>query len=130
MPSLPALGLTPPDLVAAMHDHGVALESGAARRVLAELISHGRDDLSEMKRPIQAPLRLLLEATLDRARPEIVDRVVDPTDDSVRYLFQLADGAVVEAVRIPLHVMGRFSVCLSSQVGCAMRCDFCATGRL
>ncbi|HEX7150767.1 MAG TPA: radical SAM protein [Thermoanaerobaculia bacterium] len=32
--------------------------------------------------------------------------------------------------RFPLEVEGRFTVCLSSQVGCAMGCDFCATGRL
>lgn len=130
MPSLSALSLTPSELVAAMRGRGTALEVGEARRVLAELISHGRDDLSEMKRPIRAPLRAELEATLDRDRPAVLDRVVDPTDDSVRYLFELADGAVVEAVRIPLHAAGRFSVCLSSQVGCAMKCDFCATGRL
>jgi 23S rRNA (adenine2503-C2)-methyltransferase len=48
----------------------------------------------------------------------------------VKYLFRLHDGAVVEAVRIPLEVAGRFTVCLSSQAGCAMGCDFCATGRL
>lgn len=35
-----------------------------------------------------------------------------------------------EAVRIPLEKPGRFTVCLSSQVGCAMQCVFCATGRL
>jgi 23S rRNA (adenine2503-C2)-methyltransferase len=33
-------------------------------------------------------------------------------------------------VRIPLEKPGRFSVCVSSQVGCALRCAFCATGRL
>jgi 23S rRNA (adenine2503-C2)-methyltransferase len=33
-------------------------------------------------------------------------------------------------VRIPLHKEGAFSVCLSSQVGCAMGCTFCATGRM
>ncbi len=35
-----------------------------------------------------------------------------------------------EAVRIPLEVAGRFTVCVSSQVGCALGCAFCATGRL
>jgi 23S rRNA (adenine2503-C2)-methyltransferase len=33
-------------------------------------------------------------------------------------------------VRIPLERRGRFSVCISSQVGCALACAFCATGRL
>lgn len=69
-------------------------------------------------------------AGIPEERPEIVDRVEDPDDRSVRYLFRAADGARFEAVRIPLHKPGRFSVCLSSQVGCAMGCAFCATGRL
>ncbi len=42
----------------------------------------------------------------------------------------VATMALSEAVRIPLHKPGCFSVCLSSQVGCAMGCTFCATGRL
>src|SRR6202034_685459 len=37
---------------------------------------------------------------------------------------------VVETVRIPLERAGRFSVCVSSQIGCALACAFCATGRL
>ena len=37
---------------------------------------------------------------------------------------------MIEAVRIPLEKRGRFSACVSSQVGCALACSFCATGRL
>jgi len=48
----------------------------------------------------------------------------------VKLLFRHPDGALTEAVRIPLEKKGRFTACLSSQVGCAMRCAFCATGRL
>jgi 23S rRNA (adenine2503-C2)-methyltransferase len=40
------------------------------------------------------------------------------------------DGALFEAVRIPLERPGRYTVCVSSQVGCAQGCAFCATGRL
>ena len=36
----------------------------------------------------------------------------------------------VETVLIPLHKPGAVSVCLSSQVGCAMGCVFCATARM
>ena len=61
---------------------------------------------------------------------EVVERVTDPDDGFVKYLLRSPDGALSEAVRIPLHRPGRFTVCLSSQVGCAMGCDFCATGRL
>lgn len=130
MTALPTFGLRPPDLVHALQAHGVGISEPEARRVLAELISHGRPDLTAMKRPVRADLRATLHAHLDTARPVVEERVEDPTDGSVRYLFRLGDGAVVEAVRIPLHAEGRFSVCLSSQVGCAMQCAFCATGRL
>jgi len=48
-------------------------------------------------------------------------------DGTRKYLFRLADGESVEAVRIPMEG-SRATLCISSQVGCAMRCDFCLTG--
>jgi 23S rRNA (adenine2503-C2)-methyltransferase len=48
-------------------------------------------------------------------------------DKTRKYLLRLADGAVVEAVGIP--TAERLTVCVSSQVGCPMACDFCATGK-
>jgi 23S rRNA (adenine2503-C2)-methyltransferase len=63
-------------------------------------------------------------------RLEVLERATDPADGFVKYLFRSADGALSEAVRIPLLKPGAFTVCLSSQVGCAMACAFCATGRL
>jgi 23S rRNA (adenine2503-C2)-methyltransferase len=51
-------------------------------------------------------------------------------DPFVKFALATADGHVVEAVRIPLEKVGRFSACVSSQAGCALACVFCATGRL
>lgn len=48
-------------------------------------------------------------------------------DGTVKLLLRLADGYVVEAVGIPTD--DRLTVCVSSQVGCPMRCSFCATGK-
>ena len=45
-----------------------------------------------------------------------------------KYILRLADGAEVEAVRMGFS--GRFTACLSTQVGCAMGCVFCATGQM
>jgi 23S rRNA (adenine2503-C2)-methyltransferase len=45
-----------------------------------------------------------------------------------KFLFELADGARVEAVLMGFP--GRFTACLSTQVGCAMGCVFCATGKM
>ncbi|MBW4644391.1 MAG: 23S rRNA (adenine(2503)-C(2))-methyltransferase RlmN [Goleter apudmare HA4340-LM2] len=48
-------------------------------------------------------------------------------DGTVKYLLQLADGQIVETVGIPSEK--RLTVCVSTQVGCPMACDFCATGK-
>jgi 23S rRNA (adenine2503-C2)-methyltransferase len=61
---------------------------------------------------------------------EIAERRESQEDPFVKYAFRLADGAVVETVRIPLERPGRYSVCVSSQVGCALACAFCATGKM
>jgi 23S rRNA (adenine2503-C2)-methyltransferase len=50
-----------------------------------------------------------------------------PTPDgTIKFLLALADGQTVETVGIPSD--NRLTVCVSSQVGCAMGCTFCATG--
>jgi 23S rRNA (adenine2503-C2)-methyltransferase len=59
-------------------------------------------------------------------RSTIVKRAV-ASDDTVKYLLQMADGQIVETVGIPTEK--RLTVCVSSQVGCPMACDFCATGK-
>lgn len=47
-------------------------------------------------------------------------------DKTVKFLFRLHDGHTVETVLIPFQ--RKYTVCLSSQVGCAMACSFCYTG--
>ncbi|NET70645.1 MAG: 23S rRNA (adenine(2503)-C(2))-methyltransferase RlmN [Sphaerospermopsis sp. SIO1G2] len=49
------------------------------------------------------------------------------TDGTVKYLLKLADGEIIETVGIPSNK--RLTVCVSTQVGCPMACDFCATGK-
>ncbi len=61
---------------------------------------------------------------------ELVAETASQLDPFVKYLLAAADGARFETVRIPLEDPARFSVCVSSQVGCALGCAFCATGRL
>ena len=50
-------------------------------------------------------------------------------DGTTKILFELEDGAHIEAVAMP-RPTGRTTYCLSSQVGCRMACTFCATGRM
>ncbi len=63
-------------------------------------------------------------ATISSWQPEVVETSSDGTR---KYLFRLADGLSVEAVRIPMDE-GRATLCISTQVGCAMGCQFCMTG--
>jgi 23S rRNA (adenine2503-C2)-methyltransferase len=49
------------------------------------------------------------------------------SDGAVKYLLKLQDGQIIEVVGIP--TAKRLTVCVSSQVGCAMACTFCATGK-
>ena len=55
-----------------------------------------------------------------------VDRTETAADGSVKLLYRLDDGNTVEGVLIPGP--GRFTLCVSSQVGCASACAFCLTG--
>ena len=51
-------------------------------------------------------------------------------DDATKFLLELGDGARVEAVFLVLDEAGKDSLCISSQVGCALQCAFCSTGAL
>ncbi len=70
-------------------------------------------------------LRAQLEERATLARPEIAEKVVSK-DGTAKYLLKLDDGAVVESVDIP--EVSRRTLCISSQVGCALACKFCVTG--
>jgi 23S rRNA (adenine2503-C2)-methyltransferase len=101
-------------------------ELGEARKIVSAV---HRD------RPL-APTPGVRRATLEAARargvvPEVrvVAESASRVDPFVKYVIETG-GDVVEAVRIPLERQGRFSVCVSSQAGCALACAFCATGRL
>jgi len=58
-----------------------------------------------------------------------VERVRESVDGTRKVQFRLSDGAAIESVLIPMPG-GVFTQCVSSQVGCAMDCQFCYTGKL
>lgn len=60
---------------------------------------------------------------------DVVAETPSRIDPFVKYLCKSGEHAF-ETVRIPLEHPDRFTVCVSSQVGCALACAFCATGRL
>lgn len=59
-------------------------------------------------------------------RSQIYHRSIS-TDKTIKYLLKLGDNNIIETVGIPTSK--RLTVCVSSQVGCPMGCDFCATGK-
>jgi 23S rRNA (adenine2503-C2)-methyltransferase len=80
--------------------------------------------------------RRLLERLRERTRiPRLtlLEKRVSPTDGFTKYLFHGTDAEPFESVRIPLLHRPedrKYIVCVSSQVGCALGCVFCATGRM
>ena len=52
------------------------------------------------------------------------------SDGTIKNRFRLHDGHLIESVLIPVQKDRRYTVCVSSQVGCSLTCSFCATGRM
>src|SRR5947208_4770240 len=76
---------------------------------------------------LPATLRRALAQTLPLRRLPLSTRQVS-RDGTEKYLWDLGDGEAVESVLIPEGK--RRTLCISSQVGCALGCVFCATGRM
>jgi 23S rRNA (adenine2503-C2)-methyltransferase len=71
-----------------------------------------------------------LESVADLRLPRIAERQTS-TDGATKLALELVDGQRIEAVHMPRTVRNpRVSYCISSQVGCAMGCSFCATGSM
>jgi 23S rRNA (adenine2503-C2)-methyltransferase len=58
----------------------------------------------------------------------VADVVQQSADGTRKYLWRLNDGEAIESVLIPSG--SRRTLCISSQAGCALKCSFCATGRM
>ena len=63
-------------------------------------------------------------------RPVTVEKTQFSSDGTIKSRLQLHDGHFIEAVLIPVLDDNRFTVCVSSQVGCSLTCSFCATGKM
>jgi 23S rRNA (adenine2503-C2)-methyltransferase len=124
-PTIPHLrGQTPESLAALVPGLGL----GPARRALQRLVGEDADRLDGVRGLSRAAAAALLERGR-RDRLELLERRESRVDPFVKYLFRAPDGARFETVRIPLE-RPRFSVCVSSQAGCAFACRFCETGRI
>ncbi|OAY82701.1 Dual-specificity RNA methyltransferase RlmN [Ananas comosus] len=86
--------------------------------------AHTHDELLGLKKEFR---QMLSEHATLKALS--VKDILTASDGTRKILFNLEDGSVIETVVIPCS-RGRTTVCVSSQLGCAMNCQFCYTGRM
>ena len=113
-----------PALEAALVERGH--ERFRARQIFTWIHRRGATDLAEMTN-LSRDLRQSLAGDFLLTTPELVTRERS-TDGTEKFLLRLADGRHIESVFIPDTPSMTF--CISTQVGCAMACAFCLTGKM
>jgi 23S rRNA (adenine2503-C2)-methyltransferase len=101
-------------------------ESFRARQLFAWIYRRGVTDTDAMT-DLSRELRATLGSNFTLTTPEIVNRERS-SDGTEKFLLRLADGRQIESVFIPETPSMTF--CISTQVGCAMACAFCLTGKM
>ena len=115
--------LSKEQLGAWLEENGI--KSYRAGQIFKWVFSHQIDQFNSMT-DLGQELREKLAAHFVISRLQ-TERIETSRDGSQKYLFRLADGNHVETVLIPEK--NHFTLCISSQVGCAMGCRFCLTAR-
>ena len=101
------------------------IESYRAEQVFKWIYLRQADSFNHMT-DLNKEMRTLLSQHYSIRRLEKI-RVEKSRDGSSKYLFRLKDGQYIESVLIPER--DHYTLCVSSQVGCAQGCRFCLTGR-
>ncbi len=96
-----------------------------ATQIYSWLHKHSAESFDEMTN-ISKDLRENLKKNYDIYNCAIEKKLVSVYDDTVKYLFRLNDGELIESV-VMKYKYG-YTICVSSQVGCKMGCKFCASG--
>jgi len=96
-----------------------------ARQIMAWLWARGVESLDAM---VDVPAALRRRLAAQFALGTLSFSAARSADGTCKLLVALADGEAIESVIIP--AARRLTLCLSSQVGCAMGCEFCATARM
>src|SRR3954470_6046890 len=97
-----------------------------ARQIFQWIYKRGLNDFAQMS-DLPRELRAHLESGCVITTPA-VERAERSIDGTTKFLLRLADGKHIESVYIPDTPAQTF--CISTQVGCAMRCAFCLTGKM
>ncbi len=101
------------------------------RQLFSWLYAHGAREFAQMTN-VPKGLRAKLESAA-RIGTLALDQESRSADGTEKYAWRLRDGARVESVRIPMrraNGAARWSLCVSTQVGCAMGCAFCMTAKM
>ena len=93
-------------------------------RQIFKWFARGVTDFSEMS-DLSKPLREKLAEVCALAAVDIETKLVSEADGTAKYLLRLGDGNIIESVA--MRYKHGISVCISTQVGCAMGCKFCAS---
>lgn len=97
-----------------------------AKQVYEWLWKKGAQDFDQMTNlPLNLREKMKSEFVINHIR---VDEMQRSEDGTIKNAVRLYDGKVVESVLIPTDT--RITACISSQVGCSLDCNFCATARL
>lgn len=88
------------------------------------LIAKGAEDIDSLT-VLSKSLREKLKEEAEVFLPVVEKKLTSKIDGTVKYLLKLSDGNIIETVAMRYH--HGISVCVSSQVGCAMGCTFCAS---
>ncbi len=99
-----------------------------AKQVYSWLWQKGARSFEEMTN-LSKPLRQYFAEHYE-IKPILFDKTQNSKDGTIKSRFRLHDGHLVESVLIPVPKDNRYTVCVSSQVGCSLTCSFCATGRM
>ncbi len=115
--------LSPDELSALLAEMGQ--KPFRTKQLVRWIYSRGVSDFADMT-DLSKDFREVLSARaiISELQPEVIEQSLDGTR---KYLFRLTDGQTVESVRIPMEGE-RTTLCISTQVGCAMQCVFCLTG--
>jgi 23S rRNA (adenine2503-C2)-methyltransferase len=98
-----------------------------AKYIFSFIHQQGVNDVNAITPLSKAFREKLIKSNYFISKIRVSKKLVD-SDGTTKYLFELSDGNSVEAVL--LNSGKRQTVCISTQVGCAMNCLFCATGRI
>jgi 23S rRNA (adenine2503-C2)-methyltransferase len=118
--------LSPPRAEALLAEHFQSRGQGAyrVRQSMAWIYERDAAAFAELT-DLPAAERVALAASFDLTAPAL-ERAAVSADGTVKHLWQMQDGELLESVLIPTP--HRLTLCISSQAGCAMACTFCATG--